>query len=135
MLNHFFTTILLEFLHSGSCWINTLGSWSHCLLPNHLQLQYSAAFFRIFAEFQMTVGVIIQLPLFIIMHISLLQVADNAGFIFYCTSKYSNQGIFGNPPPHIFAWFWCKSLTGTSPTCSSKATFFFFLFHLYPSFS
>jgi hypothetical protein len=30
----------------------------------------------------------------------LLQVADNAGFIFCCTSKYCNQGVFGTPPPH-----------------------------------
>ena len=64
LLNHSFTTILFEFSHSGDCWSNTLGSWAHCLLLYHLQLKHSRAFCRIFAEFQMTVGAIIQLPVF-----------------------------------------------------------------------
>jgi len=81
----------------------------------------------------MTVGVIIQLPVFIIFHTNLLQVADNAGFIFYCISKYCNQSVFGTSPP-LFLPGLVQILNRHFSYVRSKATFFL-LFHLYPSFS
>lgn len=54
-------TIFLEFLYPGSCWIRLVRLFTHRLLLCHCQLHCSAVFPRSFAEFQMTVGAMIQL--------------------------------------------------------------------------